>query len=128
MWKQANVCPIDKNGDRADKANNRPATQPSCIGNIFESIVRDATYEHLQVNNILCNEQFGLRPGLSCLMSHVTWSLLHLLETLLEWTCMLTKVKDVITSMFISVKPLTLFLMKDGKKNWRQWVLLDLLL
>ena len=40
----------------------------------------------------------------------------------------LTKVKDVITSTFISVKPLTLFLMKDGKKNWRQWVLLDLLL
>ena len=41
---------------------------------------------------------------------------------------MLTKVKDVMTSMFISVKPLTLFLMKDGKKNWRQWVLLELLL
>ena len=120
MWKQANVCPISKNGDRADKANNRPATQPSCIGNIFESIVRDAIYDHLQVNNILFNEQFGLRPGLSCF--------LHLLETLLEWTCMLTKVKDVMTSMLITVKSLTLFLMKDVKKNWRQWVLLDLLL
>ena len=75
------MCPISKNGNRADKANNRPATQPSCIGNIFESIVRDAIYDHLQVNNILCNEQFG--PGLSCF--------LHLLETLLEWSCMVDK-------------------------------------
>ena len=74
---------MSKNGDRADKANNRPATQPSCIGNIFESIARDATYDHLQVNNILCNEQFGLRPSLSCF--------LHLLETLLEWSCMIEK-------------------------------------
>ena len=49
----------------------------------LESIIRDAIYDHLQVNNILYNEQFGFRSGRSCN--------LHLLETLQEWSCMVDK-------------------------------------
>ena len=66
VWKQANVCPIFNSDDRADPANYRPISLTSCICKFFESIVRDAIYDHLQVNNILCSEQFGFRSGHSC--------------------------------------------------------------
>ena len=66
VWKQANVCPIFKKGERADPANYRPVSLTSCICKIIESIIRDAIYDHLQVNNILRNEQFGFRSGRSC--------------------------------------------------------------
>ena len=49
----------------------------------IESIIRDAVYDHLQVNNISCNEQIGSRPGRSCN--------LQLLETLQEWSCVVDK-------------------------------------
>ena len=66
VWMKANVCPISKKGDRADPTNHRPVSLTSCICQIFESIIRDAIYDHLQVNNILCNEQLRLSPGCSC--------------------------------------------------------------
>ena len=83
VWKQANVCPIFKKGDRADPANYRPVSLTLCICKILERILCDVIYDHLQVNNILCNEQFGLRSGRSCN--------LQLLETLQEWSCMIDK-------------------------------------
>ena len=66
VWKQVNVCPIFKKGDRVDPANYRPVSVTSCICKILESIIRDAIYDHLHVNNIFCNEQFGFRSGRSC--------------------------------------------------------------
>ena len=66
VLKQANVCPISKKGDRADPANHRPISPTLCTNKILESIIHDAINDHLQVNNILCNEQFGSRPGCSC--------------------------------------------------------------
>ena len=74
VWKQANVFPIFKKGDRADPANHRTVSLTSYICKILESIIRDAVFDHLQVNNILCEEQFGFRSGRSCN--------LQLLETL----------------------------------------------
>ena len=58
VWKQANMCPILMNGDRADPNSQRLVSLVSCICKILESIICDAIYDHLQVNNILCNEQF----------------------------------------------------------------------
>ena len=46
-------------------------------------MIRYAIYDHLQVNNILCNEQFGFRSGCSCN--------LQLSKTLHEWSCMIDK-------------------------------------
>ena len=82
VWKQAIVCPIFKKGDRADPAKYRPVSLMSCICKILESICY-AIYDHLQVNNILCNEHLGFRSGRSCN--------LQLLETLQEWSCMVDK-------------------------------------
>ena len=64
-----------------------------------------AIYDHLLVNNILCNVQFGLG-----LVAHVICSCYKLYRNGHVW---LTKVKDVISSILITVKPLTLFLIKD---------------
>ena len=83
LWKQANVCPIFRKRNRADPVNYRPVSLKSCICKILESIIRDAIYNHIHVNNILCNEQFGFRSGRSCN--------LQLLETLQEWLCMVNK-------------------------------------
>ena len=74
MWKQANVCAMFKKGYRADPANYRPVSLMSCICKIIGRVIRNAIYDHLQVNNILCNEQFGFSSGHSCN--------LQLLETL----------------------------------------------
>ena len=83
VWKQANVCPIFKKGDRADSANYRPVSLTLCICKILESMIRDAIYDNLHVNNVLCNGQFGFRSGRSCN--------LKLLETPKEWSCMFDK-------------------------------------
>ena len=83
MWNQANLCPMSKKGDRADPASYWPVSITSCISKILESIVRDAIYHHLHVNNMLCDEQLGFRSGRSCI--------LQLLETLQEWSCMVDK-------------------------------------
>ena len=66
VWKQANMCPIFKKGDRADPANYRPVSLTSRICKMLESIICDAIYDHLHVNDILCNEQFVIRSGRSC--------------------------------------------------------------
>ena len=77
------MCHTCKKGDRAAPANNRPVSLTLCICKVLEGIVRDAIYDHLHVNNILCNEQFGFRSGRSCS--------LQLLEALQEWSCMADK-------------------------------------
>ena len=76
VWKQANVYPMFKKGDQADPAKYRPVSLTSCTCKILESIICYAIYDHLQVNNILHNEQFELRPVHSCSF--------QLLETLQE--------------------------------------------
>ena len=104
VWKQANVCPISKKGDRADPTNYRPVSLTSCICKILESICY-AIHDHLHVNNILCNEQFGFRSERSCN--------LQLLETLQEWSCIVYKCEGCDILYLDYSKALTLFLMKD---------------
>ena len=82
VWKQANVCPMFKKGDRADPANNRAVSLASFVLKFFRKH-NDAIYDHLHVNIILCKEQLGIRSGHSCN--------LQLLETLQEWSCMVGK-------------------------------------
>ena len=78
VWKQANVYPIFRKDERVDPYDHRPVSLTSCICIFFEGIIRDAIYDHLHVNNILCNGQFGFRSDRSCN--------LQLLETLQEWS------------------------------------------
>ena len=66
-WRCANVAPIHKKGDRTDPSNYRPISLTSQVCKVLESIVRTHVLEHLNVNNILRDEQHGFRERRSCL-------------------------------------------------------------
>ena len=77
-WRNANVIPIHKKGDRTDPGNYRPVSLTSQVCKILESIVKEHILEHLASNNILSDKQHGFRVGRSCLT--------NLLVTMEQWT------------------------------------------
>ena len=77
-WKNANVTPIHKKGDRTDPSNYRPVSLTSQVCKVLESIIVDKITEHLTKNDLLNDAQHGFREGRSCLT--------NLLETLEQWT------------------------------------------
>ena len=62
-WKDANVVPIHKKGNRQLKMNYRPISLLPICDKILEKIVFDQVYSFLNVNNLLSNYQSGFRPG-----------------------------------------------------------------
>ena len=80
-WRNANVTPIFKKGDRNDPANYRPVSLTSQVCKVLESIVRENIFSHLKSYNLLSDEQHGFREGRSCLS--------NLLTTLEDWTSIL---------------------------------------
>ena len=52
-WKQGNIIPIYKKGDRTDPGNYK----------IMESIIRDKLQSFIENNNILRDSQHGFRKG-----------------------------------------------------------------
>jgi len=65
-WKCANVTPIYKKGAKGDPGNYRPVSLTSVACKLFESLVRDAIITHLDVNNLISDEQHGFVSGKSC--------------------------------------------------------------
>ena len=72
-WKNANVCPIFKNGSRHLAANYRPVSLTSQICKVFESLMRDVIVRHLEDNELLKDSQHGFRRGRSCLTNLLTF-------------------------------------------------------
>ena len=64
-WKQANVMPVPKSGDRHMVNNYRPISVIPVIAKVFESMVHGQLYEYLSRNKILSEEQTGFRPNRS---------------------------------------------------------------
>lgn len=64
-WKNANVTPIFKKGDRKEPSNYRPISLTSIVCKVFESIIRDNIITHLLDNNLLNEKQFGFLPNRS---------------------------------------------------------------
>ena len=62
----ANITPVFKKGDRSNTNNYRPIFVTSVCCKILEHITYHHIAEHLNINNILINEQFGFRAGHSC--------------------------------------------------------------
>jgi hypothetical protein len=56
------VKPLFKKGD---KDNYRPISLLTSFSKIFEKIIYDRLLQHIKVNNILLEEQFGFRPATS---------------------------------------------------------------
>ncbi|KAK6186986.1 hypothetical protein SNE40_006240 [Patella caerulea] len=65
-WKQANIVPIFKKGDRTKPANYRPVSLTAVVSKILEHIVVSQIMHHLDSNNILHENQHGFRSRRSC--------------------------------------------------------------
>jgi hypothetical protein len=59
------VKPVYKNGDRCDPANYRPTSLLSSFSKVFERLIFNRLYEHININNILDINQYGFRPNSS---------------------------------------------------------------
>ena len=65
-WRDANICPIHKKGDRAQAMNFRPVSLTSQVVKLMERLVLDSITSHLVENNIISCEQHGFQRGSSC--------------------------------------------------------------
>ena len=63
LWKKANVQPVHKKNSRQDKTNYRPISLLPIFSKIFEKILFDSIYKHLNSNDLLSKHQSGFRPG-----------------------------------------------------------------
>ena len=66
LWRQANVVPIFKKGDRSEMSNYRPISLTSVIGKMLESIVAKRIREHLESHGLIADSQHGFTKGRSC--------------------------------------------------------------
>ena len=66
IWKEANVSPIFKKGDRSDPANYRPISLTCVLCKVMEHIVASNLTKHLANSNILFELQHGFREKRSC--------------------------------------------------------------
>ena len=64
--KCAKVIPLHKNGPKTDAGNYRPISLLSVFSKIYERAMHVKLIEHLNINNILHNSQYGFRAGHSC--------------------------------------------------------------
>ena len=63
MWKKANVVPIHKKNEKNFKENYRPISLLQVFGKIFEKLIYDTLYQHLESNSLLNPNQSGFHPG-----------------------------------------------------------------
>ena len=76
-WKNAEVRPIFKKGDKSNPGNYRPVSLTSVICKVFETFIKKALYDHLIDNNLLSKHQYGFVSGRS--------TITQLLVTLNDW-------------------------------------------
>ena len=54
LWKKSNIVPVHKKADKQLLQNYRPVPLLSILGKIHEKILFNSIFEHLQKNNLLC--------------------------------------------------------------------------
>ena len=70
-WKQANIVPLHKKGDKKDPKNYRSVSLLSLFGKVLEKIVYDELLRH--VAPVLSSAQHGFLPGRSCITNLTTY-------------------------------------------------------
>jgi hypothetical protein len=80
-WKEANVSPIFKKGQKNDPGNYRPISLTSVPCKVMESIIKEKLLTFLEEQGTMTSCQHGFTAGRSCLT--------NLLETLEAWTRLL---------------------------------------
>jgi hypothetical protein len=63
--KHSIVKPLFKKGDRENMANYRPVSLLTSFAKVFEKIIYERLLQHININNILVQKQFGFRPATS---------------------------------------------------------------
>ena len=86
-WKEGQIIPIFKKGDKSSVSNYRPVSLTSVISKVMETLVRDDIMDHLINEKLLADAQHGFVSGRSCVT--------QLIETIEEWTQMLDKGNSV---------------------------------
>ena len=67
LWRQANVVPIFKKGDKAESSNYRPISLTSVVDKMLEAIIARAISKHLDEHKLIRHSQHGFSKGKSCL-------------------------------------------------------------
>ena len=67
LWRQANVVPIFKKGDKAESSNYRPISLTSVIGKMLEAIIAKEIRQHLETHMLIRHSQHGFSKGKSCI-------------------------------------------------------------
>ena len=65
VWKNANIIPLQKNGDKTDVNNLRPISLLPLPGKLLERIVHTRLTSYLEENNLLNTKQNGFRKNRS---------------------------------------------------------------
>ena len=63
LWKEANVLPLFKKGDRSDINNYRPVSILPCASKILEKIIYKNVFNYLRDNKLITPHQSGFMPG-----------------------------------------------------------------
>ena len=66
-WKKGNIVPVHKKESKNLIKNYRPISLLPIFGKIFEKIIYNSLYKHINNNNILSDNQSGFRRGDSCI-------------------------------------------------------------
>ena len=77
-WKQGEISPIFKKGNRNMCSNYRPVSLTSIVCKTLESIIRDDIISHMKDNKLFSDKQYGFINGRS--------TTLQLLKILDDWT------------------------------------------
>ena len=59
----ANVTPVHKKDNKQIINNYPPISLLHIFAKVFENILFRKLYNHLVINNLIANNQFGFRPG-----------------------------------------------------------------
>ena len=80
--KIAQVTPVYKSGDKTDMNNYRPISVASCIGTVFEKLLKSRISDFLESTKFFSSCQFGFRPDFdtSQAILHVTHQYFKALE------------------------------------------------
>ena len=105
IWKEANVSPFFKKGDKTDPANYRPISLTCVLCKVLEHVVASGISKHFTDQNILFELQQGFREKRSC-----ETQLIMLVDELAK-TC--SSVNRQTLSSLILAKPLIKLLMKN---------------
>ena len=63
VWKQANVVPVFKKGEKTNVSNYRSISLLSCIGKVFEKCVFKYLHNYIMTNKLISPVQSGFTPN-----------------------------------------------------------------